>query len=740
MMREIIRSATERVTALEADSSFARAFIRTEEGTVETRDFPFRPFLLMTDAALLTGFPGKTELTELTGQGMFRALAEFPDPDTFELAKKFLKDVTRVGPGAPNAPYKVMNDLTQQALTATGIRLFSGMRFEEVRRMQIDIETLCAEGYDFPNPDRETDAIVLIAMRDSAGWEKVLSASDFSEKDLIAEFIRLVRERDPDILEGHNLFRFDLPYLEARAKRFKLRLTLGRDGSVVRKRSSRFNVAERTINYPRYDIYGRHIADTYHLALFYDSVKRDLDGYSLKTVARHFKVAAPDRVYVDASDMNRVWEQDPVRASAYCLDDVRETAAVSDILSPAYFYQTQVIPLSYQNCIVRGNATRIDALFTAEYLRAKAALPSGERARPFAGALTRSFADGVYRNVMHCDVRSLYPSIILSHRWTPVNDTQGVFLRLLEKLRAFRLAAKDAMKNEADPRRKDYYSALQSAFKILINSFYGYLGFEQGFLNDFDMAERVTAEGRRILETMLDFLLKNGANVIEMDTDGIYFQPPGSGVNSLARELPAHLPPGIDVDFDETYPSMFSYKSKNYALLKQNGELAISGAALKSRGLEPFQRRYMREMILAILHEDREAGLRLGRDFEASLRSHAFPLSDLAKSETLADSPETYRRKMQGPNPRRSAAYELVLKSGRDYRQGDQVSFYITGTKKKVSVVESSRLLSDADGSVRDENVEYYCGKLSELRAKFEPYLPAGSGGDPPQMEFKLEF
>ena len=107
---------------------------------------------------------------------------------------------------------------------------------------------------------------------------------------------------------------------------------------------------------------------------------------------------------------------------------------------------------------------------------------------------------------------------------TPGRDSLGVFPRLLERLRTFRLNAKDSAKNAKTSEEKDYYSALQSTFKILINSFYGYLGFEQGFLNDYDMAERVTTRGREILTLMLDTLESSGAKIIEMDTDGIYFQ------------------------------------------------------------------------------------------------------------------------------------------------------------------------------------------------------------------------
>ena len=62
------------------------------------------------------------------------------------------------------------------------------------------------------------------------------------------------------------------------------------------------------------------------------------------------------------------------------------------------------------------------------------------------------------------------------------------------------------------------------------------------------------------------------------------------------------------------------------------------------------------------------------------------------------------------------------------------MTFYITGEKKKVSVVDNARLLSDAKEGVRDENVAYYLDKLEELRKKFAPFLDAGPAGSEPGL------
>jgi hypothetical protein len=70
-----------------------------------------------------------------------------------------------------------------------------------------------------------------------------------------------------------------------------------------------------------------------------------------------------------------------------------------------------------------------------------------------------------------------------------------------------------------------------------------------------------------------------------------------------------------------------------------------------------------------------------------------------------------------------SALYELALRSGRDYRAGDPLSFYVTGTRKNVTVYESCKLASQWDPAHPDENVAYYKAKLEELYEKFRVYL-----------------
>ena len=230
---------------------------------------------------------------------------------------------------------------------------------------------------------------------------------------------------------------------------------------------------------------------------------------------------------------------------------------------------------------------------------------------------------------------------------------------------------------------------------------------------------------------MVDCLTRSGARVIEIDTDGIYFHPPENAeIGALQRALAAELPSGIEVEFDKRYRAMFSYKAKNYALLEEDGGLVLKGGALKSRGMEPFLRNYLESFLTLILEGEPAKAGALREELTEKIRRRELPIETLAKTEALQDSLASYQRKIGASSRNRSAAFELAIKSGRNYQAGDQVSYYVTGTKKKVVAYENARLVSDWNPDERDENVEYYVGKLDELAKKFTEFASAPSKQD----------
>ncbi len=699
-------------------------YVRTPQGVVPEHD-RFEPFLFLEDPGLLPGDALRFE--PLEGPWDYRWIARFPDWAALERALRRLHKATGKSPRSLDGPFYFVSDPVQQYLMITGRTLYKGMRFEDLVRLQLDIETAVSPGFEFPNPQRDGDRITLISLCDSTGWEVSLRSDRMDEPDMIRELNRIVRERDPDVLEGHNLFNFDLPYLEARAARYGLRLEWGRDGSAARSRRSQFSAAERIIAYQRYDVHGRHIIDTLFLVQLYDVGTRELESFGLKAVARHLGVAAEDRIYVERSEISGLADTDMGRLARYGLDDVRETREVSRILGQSHFYQTQIFPLSHQNTVVRGNATRIDILLLREYLRQRHAVPKPPEKRTFPGGYTDVFVTGVVGPVVHCDVRSLYPSILLTFGIRPEKDDLGVFLRLLRDLTRMRLEARRKAREAPTPEERTFYDALQGTFKVLINSFYGYLGFPQGHFADFDAAARVTREGRNLVRRVIEALRARGAVPVEVDTDGVYFVPPPDrrgpeAEAELVREVNAELPEGIELELAGRYRAMFSYKAKNYVLLTYDGELRIKGSGLRSRGLEKFQRVFMEEMFRALL-EGRPGDVPAIRDrMIRELREHRWTPDWFAKTETLHDSLEVYRKKREKNARNASAAYELALASGRAYQPGDQITYYVTGDSANVKVYENAKLASEWDPRAPDENVAYYAKKLEALCRKFEPF------------------
>jgi len=717
---------------LEGDDK-VRVFTRTEDAKTVSDVRPFRPFVLLASTDLLTGWAGGYDVQELQGDGLYRFLVLLHGWGDALRARADLQKVTGKTQTASDAPYLFFNDPIQQDLMLTGQTHFLTLPFGDLRRMQLDIETYCGAGYEFPNAARAEDRITAIALGDSTGWEHVISGKALAEADMLKELVRIIQERDPDVLEGHNLFRFDLEYIEARAKRHKVKLALGRGGAVLQGHPSRMQIAERAITYRKYEIFGRHIIDTWILAQHYDVTARELEGFGLKEIARHFGLATEDRTYILPEKVSWYFDHEPDTLFNYALDDVREARALSAILSQSYFVQAQIFPFSYQNVALRGNATKIDALLIREYLRQRRAIPTPEPPQEVLGGHTEIAYQGVARRVLHCDVTSLYPSVMLAFAYFPRRDSLGVFASLLKDLRAFRVQAKQLARASETDEARNYYEALQSTFKILINSFYGYLGFPMGHFNDYQAANQVTAKGRELIHAVMAWLKDRGARLIEIDTDGLYFVAPpdvrtAEDEERLLSEMGKVLPEGISLELAGRYQAMFSYKMKNYALLDEGGRLSITGSGLRSRGLELFQREWMEEMFLHLLKGEPQKIRELTQRYAEAFEQHKFDVRKFMKTETLQDSLDTYREKIRGSKRNPAAAYELALHSARPYQPGDQISYYVSGTSKKVKVHEAAKLASEWDPKNPDENVEYYKAKLVELAEKFRPFFESREG------------
>src|SRR6185437_2004298 len=257
----------------------------------------------------------------------------------------------------------------EQYLMATGRVCFGGMTYADLHRLQFDLETTALS----PKQGR----IFMIAARDSLGLEAILEApTEADEAVLIRDLCALIRERDPDVIENHNLFGFDLPFLEERAAALGVPLRLARsEGAPFLERYDEPKGWGRRRR-ARYSIAGRELIDTLDAVRRHDFVVRDMPGHGLKAAARYFGIAAPDRTYIPGPEIFRTYERDPEQVRRYAFDDVIEVDGLSQRLMGAPVALAGMAPRRYEPVASAGPATGIlEPLLVRAYLRAGEALP-----------------------------------------------------------------------------------------------------------------------------------------------------------------------------------------------------------------------------------------------------------------------------------------------------------------------------------------------------------------------------
>ena len=177
------------------------------------------------------------------------------------------------------------------------------------------------------------------------------------------------------------------------------------------------------------------------LVQHYDISSRELEGFGLEEIERHFRLVHPGRTYIEPERVSDLIASEPAALRDATLDNARQVAKLAEILSLSYFVQAQIFPYSYQNVILRGNATKIDSLLLRAYLAraTRAVSRTADRARRRIHRVRRL---GVAHQVLHCDVTSLYPSLMIQFGLGPSSDRLGIFVKMLADLRTFRVQAK----------------------------------------------------------------------------------------------------------------------------------------------------------------------------------------------------------------------------------------------------------------------------------------------------------
>lgn len=441
--------------------------------------------------------------------------------------------------------------------------------------------------------------------------------SSEKEEEMLRKWAEFIRDVDPDIITGYNIQNFDLNYLLTRAQHLKLNdfCFLGRvrnTPSKVRKvvlQSKQLGKRENMdIN-----IEGRVQFDLY-LALVRDYKLR---SYRLNAVSFHFLQEQKEDVHhAIISDLQNGNEQTRRRLAVYCLKDaylpLRLIEKLMCIIN--YMEMARVTGVSLTSLLSRGQQIKVMSQLLRKAREHDFVIPvyKVEIGDEYTGATVIEPDKGFYDvPIATLDFSSLYPSIMIAHNLcytsllnpsviekekltqdqyirTPSGNLfakksviKGLLPEVLENLLAARKKAKDDLKVETDPFRKQVLDGRQLALKISANSVYGFTGAQVGKLPCLEISQSVTAFGRAMIEQTKQhveemFRIQNGykhdAKVIYGDTDSVMCK---FGVETVqeamklgkeaAEAISTKFPYPIKLEFEKVYFPYLLINKKRYA-------------------------------------------------------------------------------------------------------------------------------------------------------------------------------
>jgi DNA polymerase delta subunit 1 len=430
-----------------------------------------------------------------------------------------------------------------------------------LRVMSFDIEAYSSTGA-FPDPRNREDVVFQIGMttrtfgsgEDTSTTRRCLCLKETAgydsfktEKELLQAFEKYLIEVDPDIITGWNIFGFDLEYLITRAVTHGLAPVWGRvRGSVaelVTKNLSSSALGNNELK--MVPMKGRYVFD-----LFQD-VKREhkLESYSLNNVSKHFlkdqKIDMPVKeifARFASGDAKLLGE-----VADYCIKDTELPHQIMDklcqIQNAVEMAKACWVPLAYLS--ERGQQIKVFSQMAYKARELNFVIPTmkfgsapGGPGDGYQGATVLEAQTGAYYGpITALDFASLYPSIMCAHNLcysTLVIDPKydnlpgveyetfgphrfaqtaangepicSLLPTILTDLKAFRKKAKKAMAIAEGTPMEAVYNGKQLAYKISMNSIYGFTGASKGMLPLVAIASTVTMRGREMIEETKEYV------------------------------------------------------------------------------------------------------------------------------------------------------------------------------------------------------------------------------------------
>ena len=421
----------------------------------------------------------------------------------------------------------------------------------DFRILSFDLEVRNPNGM----PNSEEDEIIMIGVASNFGINQVISTKtnsqdrdDFvfqvsSEKEMIEEFIKIIKENNVDIIVGYNSDNFDFPYLKDRAKLFGIDLDIGMDQSdikFIRRGYANAAAFKGLIHVDLYLVMRRYMT---------------LERYTLERV--YYELFGEEKIDVPGDRIWEFWDDEGEELDNlfdYSLDDVVSTLKIAEQTLPLNLELTRIVgqPLFDVSRMATGQQAEWflvkQAYFDEEVVPNKQGSNFADRAsaEDNEGGYVREPEKGLHENLVQFDFRSLYPSIIISKNISPdvlvlgdiVNEEdynispehglkfkknpQGFIPSVIDKILQERFRIKREMKASDDETEKKALDVQQQAIKRLANTMYGIYGFPRFRWYSFECAKAITSWGREYIKSSIKKAEEFGFYAIYADTDGFY--------------------------------------------------------------------------------------------------------------------------------------------------------------------------------------------------------------------------
>ncbi|MCZ3384449.1 DNA polymerase II [Kosakonia sp. SOY2] len=335
---------------------------------------------------------------------------------------------------------------------------------------------------------------------------------------------------DPDVIIGWNVVQFDLRVLQKSAERYRVPLTLGRNGGELEWREHGFKngvfFAQAT---------GRLIIDGIEAL---KSAFWNFSSFSLEAVSRELlgEGKAIDNPWDRMDEIDRRFAEDKPALATYNLKDCELVTRI--------FHKTEIMPFLLERATVNGlpvdrhggSVAAFSHLYFPRMHRAGYVAPNLGGVPPQAspGGYVMNSRPGLYDSVLVLDYKSLYPSIIRTFLIDPVglvegmaqpdnaHSTEGFLGAWFSREKHCLPGIVGQIWHGRDEAKRHGNKPLSQALKIIMNAFYGVLGTSACRFFDPRLASSITMRGHEIMRQTKALIEAQGYDVIYGDTDSTF--------------------------------------------------------------------------------------------------------------------------------------------------------------------------------------------------------------------------